>query len=132
MAEQDHDDGELALRVVMRPKDTNPYGTIFGGTLLSLLDQAAFIGAWRLAKHIFVTVAMDAIEFKKPVMVGDVLSFFTKVVAMGRTSIRQRVSVWADPLRGDRPYHKVTEGEIVLVAVDEERNPIPIQLTPRD
>ncbi len=120
-------DQDPVLRVVMMPRDTNAYGTIFGGVILSYLDQAAFIGARRVAKGPYVTVAMDAIEFRHPVLVGDVLTYYASVVHIGRTSIRLRVSVFADPADDTRPYHQVTEGEIVLVAVDADRRPRPIQ-----
>jgi acyl-CoA thioesterase YciA len=117
---------EPAIRVVMMPRDTNAVGTIFGGVLLSYIDQAAFIGAREVAAHRYVTVAMNAVEFKEPVFVGDVLSFYAEPVKMGRTSIRVRITVWAERFASPGPRIRVTEAEVVLVAVDENRQAIPI------
>jgi acyl-CoA thioesterase YciA len=117
---------EPAIRVVMMPRDTNAVGTIFGGVLLSYIDQAAFIGAREVAAHRYVTVAMNAVEFKEPVFVGDVLSFYAELVKMGRTSIRVRITVWAERFASPGPRIRVTEAEVVLVAVDENRQAIPI------
>src|SRR6516162_8416039 len=97
-------DPYLAIQVVMLPRDTNPHGTIFGGVILSYIDQAGAIGARREvicaggAPPFFVTVAMNRVEFKKPVLVGDVVRFLVRLVRMGRTSITMHVAVEA--LRG--------------------------------
>jgi acyl-CoA thioesterase YciA len=122
----------LAIQVVMLPRDTNPYGTIFGGVLLSYLDQAGAIGARREvvlrggAPPFVVTVAMNRVEFKKPVLVGDVVRFLTRCVKMGRTSITMHVAVEA--LRGTDVL-AVTDAEVVYVGVDPatpERRPKPL------
>jgi acyl-CoA thioesterase YciA len=122
----------LAIQIVMMPRDTNPRGTIFGGVILSYLDQAAAIGARRevvLAGGLvpdLVTVAVNKVEFKKPVMVGDVVKFKTRLVRMGRTSITMNVQVEAE--RGLEILH-VTEAELVYVGVDSEsaqRRPKPL------
>jgi acyl-CoA thioesterase YciA len=113
----------LAIQVVMMPRDTNPSGTIFGGVLLSFLDQAGAIGARREVVRmggrppILVTVAMNRVEFKKPVLVGDVVRFLTRPVRIGRTSIAMHVMVEAD--RG-LEMHQVTEAEVIYVAIDPE------------
>ncbi|MFO0937108.1 MAG: hotdog domain-containing protein [Gemmataceae bacterium] len=124
-----------AIQVVMMPKDTNPHGTIFGGVLLSYIDQAGAIAARReimLRKGnpnaAFVTVAFNRCEFKQPVFVGDVVKFNTKVTRVGRTSITMHVDVIS--VRGAVEI-PVTEAEVVYVAIDPrvslaERKPIPI------
>jgi acyl-CoA thioesterase YciA len=119
----------LAVKVVMMPRDTNPVGTIFGGVLLSFIDQAGVIGAHDVIKDrgwsapTLVTVAMNGVEFHQPVFVGDVVSFWTRVVRIGRTSIAVHVSVETDR---QRQTLKLTEAEVVYVAVDKERRPVGI------
>ncbi|MFH1748009.1 MAG: acyl-CoA thioesterase [Planctomycetota bacterium] len=117
--------GEPAIRVVMMPRDTNPHGTIFGGVILSYIDQAGAIGARALAPHRFVTVAMDAVEFHEPVFVGDVLSLYTAVERVGRTSLTMRVHVHARRFEDPRADVPVTQALITFVAVDENQQPIP-------
>jgi acyl-CoA thioesterase YciA len=123
------EDGYVAIQVVMMPRDTNPHGTIFGGVLLSYIDQAGAIGAIREVVKAggpppaLVTVAINKVEFKQPVLVGDVVRFLTRRVRMGRTSIIMQVRVEAD--RGGEVLH-VTEAELVYVGVDlatAERKP---------
>ena len=123
------DDGYLAIQVVMMPRDVNPHGTIFGGVLLSYIDQAGAIGAIRdVVKSggpppSLVTVAINRVEFKQPVLVGDVVRFLTRRVRLGRTSITMQVRVEAE--RGGEVLH-VTEAELVYVGVDlgtAERKP---------
>src|SRR6516165_12378401 len=95
-------DPYLAIQVVMMPRDTNPHGTIFGGVILSYLDQAGAIGARHQVAQaggpvpMLVTVAMNRVEFKRPVLIGDVVSFRTRLVRIGRTSITMQVSVDAE------------------------------------
>jgi acyl-CoA thioesterase YciA len=122
----------LAIQVVMMPRDCNPHGTIFGGVILSYIDQAGAIGARRAVIRAggpppaVVTVAMNRVEFKKPVLVGDVVRFLVRVVRMGRTSITVQVSVEAE--RGGQVL-QVTEAEVVNVGVDltsPERRPKPL------
>jgi acyl-CoA thioesterase YciA len=114
------------LRVTMLPRDTNSHGTIFGGVILSHIDLAGGIAASRQAARNFVTRAMREVEFIAPVYVGDVVSFYTSVVRQGTTSMTVKVSVEAE--RGKEPRHrvKVTEAEVVYVAVDEAGRPIPV------
>src|SRR5262245_26038031 len=108
-------DDYVAIQVVMMPRDTNPQGTIFGGVLLSYIDQAAAIGARReIIKAggpppMLVSVAMNAVVFKAPVFVGDVVRFLTRVVKIGRTSITMHVQVEAD--RAGQVL-QVTEAEV--------------------
>jgi acyl-CoA thioesterase YciA len=117
----------------MMPRDTNPHGTIFGGVLLSYIDQAGAIGAEHqfrcdgIAPHPLVTVAMNAVEFHQPVQVGDVVSFWTEIRRIGRTSITVHVTVESD--RGEELV-TVTEADVTYVAVevrDGRRRPVPIQ-----
>ena len=122
----------LSIQVVMMPRDTNQHGTIFGGVILSYIDQAGAIGARHEilragGKHpALATVAMNRVEFKNPVLVGDVVRFLTKVVRFGRTSITVQVSVEAE--RGASPFQPVTEAEVVYVNIDgsPERRPVPM------
>ncbi|MCB0335242.1 MAG: hypothetical protein KDD62_03025 [Bdellovibrionales bacterium] len=116
-----------AIRTVMMPRDTNPLGSIFGGHILSLLDLAAGQHARTVAPKKYVTKVMREVEFIAPVFVGDVVSFYCETVKIGRTSITIRVDV--ESMRGiDCLEHiDVTSAEIVMVAVDDNRNPIPIQ-----
>jgi acyl-CoA thioesterase YciA len=122
----------LAIQVVMMPRDTNPSGTIFGGVILSYLDQAGAIGARREVVRrggrppFVVTVAINRVEFCKPVLVGDVVRFLTRVVHFGRTSITMHIMVEAE--RGT-DVHQVTEAEVVYVGIDPaspERRPVPL------
>lgn len=122
-----------AIQVVMLPKDTNPHGTIFGGVLLANIDMAGAIAARREVqlrggnpRASFVTVALNRVEFKKPVLVGDVVRFQTTLVRLGRTSITMRIDVIAE--RGAETIH-VTEAEAVFVGVDlstPDRKPVPL------
>jgi len=118
--------GEPAIRVMMMPRDTNAHGTIFGGVILSYLDQAGAIEARKQGCNLLVTVAMDRVEFKEPVYVGDVLSFHTETIATGRSSIRVRIHVEAERFRQPGHYVSVTTAEMVYVAIDETRRPIPL------
>lgn len=115
-----------AIRVMMMPRDVNAHGTIFGGVLLSYIDQAGAIEARKHGGHPVVTVAMDKVEFKQPVFVGDVLSFCTQTLGVGRTSVRVRVTVWADRWARAGRRVQVTQADVTYVAVDESRRPIPI------
>jgi acyl-CoA thioesterase YciA len=122
----------LAIQVIMMPRDTNPVGTIFGGVILSYLDQAGAIGARREVLRaggpppFLLTVALNRVEFKQPVLVGDVVRFLTRPVRIGRTSITMHINVEAE--RADQVL-QVTEAEVVYVGVDPaspERRPVPL------
>lgn len=125
-----------AIKVLLLPKDTNAYGTIFGGVILSNIDLASAVEARRVAPRRFVTKAMREVEFHEPVFVGDVVNFFAETVRVGRTSVTVRVSVEAERWgngqtgAGRGEVVKVTEAEVVLVAVDERGRPIPIHPEP--
>ena len=121
-----------AIKVLLLPKDTNVYGTIFGGVILSHIDLASAIEARKVAPRHYVTKAMREVEFHQPVFLGDIVSFFTETVRVGRTSLTVRVSVeverWgAGPGGAGHGEHvKVTEAEVVVVAVDGHGRPTPI------
>lgn len=114
-----------AIRVVMMPSHANPQGTIFGGVILSLIDQAAFVEALRHADHRWVTVAMDSVEFHEPVCVGDVLSLWAETTRIGRTSLRAHITVNAST-PGNRTDRRVTQADVVLVATDRAGSPVPV------
>ena len=127
MKDQRPDITELAIRVSMLPRDTNPGGTIFGGVILSQLDVAGGIEARKHADKLFVTVAIRGVEFIAPVFVGDVVSFYTRTVKIGRTSVTVGIIVEAARYRDHDNVVRVMEAEAVYVAVDENRKPIPIR-----
>lgn len=118
--------GEPRIRVVMLPKDTNALGNIFGGVILSHLDLAAAGHATGVAPHRYVTKIIHEVDFIAPVLVGDTVSFYTETVSVGRTSIRVRVLVEAERGIGRRERLKVTEADIVMVAVNPRGRPTPI------
>src|SRR5689334_6664870 len=122
----------LALQTVMMPRDLNPQGTIFGGVILSLIDLAAHVGAKHFvvraggAIPVMVTVAVNRVEFKQPVLVGDIVRCLVSLVKFGRTSVTVKVTVEAE--RGAQTIH-VTEAEVVYVGIDPttpERKPKPL------
>lgn len=118
-----------AIRVLLMPKDTNALGTIFGGIILSYLDQA---GAVEGHRHVsmpgrLVTVAMREVVFHSPVFVGDLVSFYTETLRVGRTSVTVKVTVEAERSNGTGRV-KVTEAEVVYVHVDKDNQPRPIEV----
>ncbi|MGH9399185.1 MAG: acyl-CoA thioesterase [Thermoanaerobaculia bacterium] len=117
---------EPSIRVVMMPKDTNAHGTIFGGVILSYIDQAAAVEAKRHGASFIVTVAMREVVFHQPVNVGDLVSFYTRLVRIGRTSITVAVEVFSQQAEGLGNRVRVTEAEVTFVNLDENRRPIPI------
>ena len=122
-------DGGPAIRVVMMPRDTNAPGTIFGGVILSYIDQAAFVEARRQACHTYVTVMMNRVEFKQPVYVGDTLTLFAETTKIGRTSIHIHVNVVAERFAEPGARVEVTHADVVFVAVDDQGRPTPIRMS---
>ena len=114
--------GELTIRVVAMPADTNANGDIFGGWVLSRMDQAGGIAGVDRAQGRVVTVAIEAMTFVKPVRVGDVLCVYTRVQSVGRTSMKIHVEAWARRFRTDL-REKVTVGTFTFVAIDDEGRP---------
>ena len=113
---------EPAIRVVAMPADTNPYGDIFGGWLLSMMDSAAGTVAARHSKGRAVTIAVDGMTFHRPVKVGDVLSVYADIVAVGRTSMKIDVAAWSRSRDGEDSF-KVTHAVFTFVAIDQDRKP---------
>ena len=122
-------DLHAALRVVMMPRDTNQYGTIFGGVILSYIDQAGFIESRRHGLHRWVTASIDSVHFRAPVYTGDVVNFLTTTERTGTTSVTVRVCVVAERDATGEPV-PVTEATLTMVAVDREGNPIPFSSPP--
>jgi acyl-CoA thioesterase YciA len=116
-----------AIKVLLLPKDTNALGTIFGGVILSNIDLASAVEARKHAAHRYVTKAMHEVEFHEPVFLGDIVSFYTETLRRGRTSITVKVTVEVERWGAGRGESvKVTEAEVVLVAVDPSGRPTPI------
>jgi acyl-CoA thioesterase YciA len=117
--------GNLTTRVLAMPSDTNPAGDIFGGWVLSQMDNAAGICASQRAQARTVTVSVDRMSFIRPVKVGDILGVYTHVEAVGNTSVTINVEAWVRRSRiGNR--EKVTEGKFKFVALDENGHPTPL------
>jgi acyl-CoA thioesterase YciA len=111
-----------AIRIALLPRDTNSQGTVFGGIILSYIDMAGAIEAHRHTRmDRFVTVAMREVIFHKPVFVGDLVSFYAETLGIGTTSITVRVIVEAERVGASTEQVRVTEAEVVYVAVDENR-----------
>lgn len=114
-----------AIRLTMLPRDTNAYGTIFGGVIMSYIDLAGGIEARRQSPKKFVTKAMHEVVFVAPVYLGDLVTFYTRTIRIGRTSITVSVEVEAERLgvRGTKEAVRVTEAEVIYVAIDETGRP---------
>jgi len=122
-------DQRLALRIVTLPRDTNHYGTIFGGVILGYIDQAGFVEARRHGAHRWVTASIDRVDFHAPVHLGDTVSFCTSTVRAGTSSVTVKVEVEAERyLTGDRVA--VTSAQVTLVAVNAAGKPIPFNSPP--
>lgn len=111
------------IRIMAMPTNTNASGDIFGGWLMSQVDIAGSIKAFRHANGRIVTVAVNEFRFIKPVYVADLVSLYTKVIKVGNTSIRIHVTAYVERNRGQHECHKVAEAEITYVAIDENRQP---------
>jgi acyl-CoA thioesterase YciA len=118
--------GFPAIRTTLMPRDTNALGTIFGGVILSYIDLAGAVEARRLAAHRYVTVAMREVVFVEPVYVGDLVSFYTSVKKLGRTSVAIRVIVESERMREPGKVVRVTEADVIYVAMDDNGKPTPI------
>ena len=119
-------DRQPAIRVIMMPKDTNALGTIFGGIILSYIDQAGAVEAHQHVNGRVVTVAMHEVEFHEPVFVGDLVSFYADTIRIGTSSVTVKVTVEAERRIRGRTRVKVTEAQVIYVHVDENSRPIPI------
>jgi acyl-CoA thioesterase YciA len=114
------------LRVVPMPADANQHGDIFGGWVMSQVDIAGGILAARRARGRVATVAVNAFVFKQPVLVGDVVSFYSEITHVGRTSVTVDVQVYAERNPGKMICVKVTEACLTYVAVGPDRRPLPL------
>jgi acyl-CoA thioesterase YciA len=114
--------GEPAVRVVAMPADTNPYGDIFGGWLLSIMDSAAGTVAARYSKGRAVTIAIDGMTFHRPVKIGDVVSVYADVIATGRSSMKIDVSAWRR-IRAGEDVDRVTHAVFTFVAIGDDGRP---------
>ena len=116
-------DFRTTLRALMMPADTNHQGTVFGGVVLSRIDQAGYLEARRHGRHRWVTVSMNQVQFVAPVYTGDVVTFLTRTIRTGRTSVTVEVRVEAERHDGGRNV-LVTEAQLTLVSVDDDGSPV--------
>lgn len=117
--------GQLTVRTIAMPADTNANGDIFGGWVMSRMDQAGGIAAVERAEGRAVTIAVEAMTFIQPVRVGDVLEVFTEIESIGRTSMRIHIEAWARRFRQNL-RDKVTDATFTFVAIDDNGRPRPI------
>ncbi|WP_287953081.1 acyl-CoA thioesterase [Diaphorobacter sp.] len=120
-------DKELVLKVIPMPADTNGNGDIFGGWVMAQVDLAGSVLPARYIRGRMATVAVNEFIFKQPVRVGDLLSFFAEVTRIGNTSMTVQVEVYAEHIRTQGSYVKVTEASLTYVAIDENGRPRPIR-----
>lgn len=114
-----------AIRVIAMPADTNPYGDIFGGWLMSLMDSAAGSIAARHSKGRAVTIAVEGMTFLRPVVVGDEVTVYAHLLSVGHTSMKIAVEAWRRTRHDDRSY-RVTKAVFTFVAIGEDRQPRPV------
>lgn len=124
-------DQELVLKVIPMPGDCNANGDIFGGWVMAQVDLAGAVVPARYTGGRMATVAVNEFIFKQPVRVGDILSFFSKLVRIGRTSITVKVEVYAERFGTHGDYSKVTEALLTYVAIDDAGHPRPVPKTDR-
>ena len=120
-------DQELVMKVIPMPADCNANGDIFGGWVMAQVDLAGSVLPARQVRGRMATVAVNEFIFKQPVKVGDILSFFARILKIGRTSITVQVEVYAEQYRSQGDYSKVTEAQLTYVAIDEQGKPRPIE-----
>jgi acyl-CoA thioesterase YciA len=125
MTEQNGPRGALTVRIGAMPADTNANGDIFGGWVLSRMDQAGGIAGVERARGRVVTIAIEAMTFIRPVWVGDVLEVYTEVTSIGRTSMKIHIEAWARRFRTEI-HEKVTDANFTFVAIDDNGKPRPI------
>ena len=119
-------DQELVMKVIPMPADCNANGDIFGGWVMAQVDLAGAVLPARLVRGRMATVAVNEFIFKQPVKVGDILSFFARIVKVGRTSVTVKVEVFAERIRLQGDYIKVTEASLTYVAIDGSGKPCPV------
>jgi len=118
------------LRVIPMPADANVHGDVFGGWIMAQVDVAGAIPAARRANGRVATIAVTSFLFKNPVFVGDLLSFYGRIVKTGNTSVTVEVEVFAERMRLQTEVVKVTEATLVYVATDANRKPRPLPTLP--
>ena len=118
--------GDLCIRTLAMPADTNQNGDIFGGWLLSQMDISGGVFAAKITKTRNVTVAIEAMNFRKPVYVGDLVSVYANVVRFGRTSLTVHLEAWVLRRRESQSMILVTDGNFTYVSIDEQGKPQPI------
>ena len=123
-------DQELVLKVIPMPGDCNANGDIFGGWVMAQVDLAGCVLPYRYARGRIATVAVNEFIFKQPVRVGDILSFYSKVMRLGRTSVTVTVEVYAEQQYAQGKYMKVTQASLTYVAIDDQGKPR--EITNRD
>ena len=123
--DSDHPRGDLTVRLIAMPADTNANGDIFGGWVLSQMDQAVGIAAVERAKGRVVTIAVEAMTFIRPVKVGDVLCVYTQIDKVGRSSMKVHIEAWARRF-SSHVREKVTDAIFTMVAVDDQGKPRPV------
>jgi acyl-CoA thioesterase YciA len=121
-------DKELVMKVIPMPADSNANGDIFGGWVMAQVDLAGSVLPARYAQGRMATVAVNEFIFKQPVRVGDILSFYSEVTRVGRTSVTVKVEVYAEHFRRQGQYLKVTEALVTYVAIDDAGRPRPLPL----
>jgi acyl-CoA thioesterase YciA len=130
MAETEEPLGDLVIRTLAMPADTNPNGDIFGGWIMAQMDIAGGILAKEVSESRVVTVAVETIKFLKPVHVGDVVCCYGKVLSIGTTSITINLEIWVKPVQGQakdqQKRYKVTQAAFTYVAVDDYGNKHPV------
>lgn len=117
--------GELTVRVIAYPADTNHNGDIFGGWVMSRMDQAGGIAGVERSRGRVVTIAVDSMTFLRPVQVGDVLCVYTEIESVGRTSMKIHIEAWAKRFI-TREREKVTDATFTFVAIDDTGRPRPV------
>jgi len=125
-------EGMPTLRVMPMPSDANVHGDVFGGWIMAQVDIAGALPAVRRANGRVGTVAVNSFVFKQPVFVGDLLSFYAKIVKTGTTSITVNVEVYAERNRLQSQVVKVTEATLTYVATDDQRRPRPLPPLPAE
>ncbi len=126
MSQVDVPKGELVIKTIAMPADTNRYGDMFGGWLVSQMDLGGAVLAHKCGHRRMTTVAIDRMVFIKPVFVGDVVSCFASIAKRGNTSVGINVEVWIERI-ADEAIVKVTEGLFTYVAIDKNGRPTPIK-----
>jgi acyl-CoA thioesterase YciA len=125
MADLDEPNGDLVIRVIAMPADTNANGDIFGGWLVSHMDMGGSLAARRRCHSRSVTVAIDSMSFIKPVYIGDCVSCYSELTKVGHTSMQFKMEVWKVAVTDNKQY-RVAEGVFTFVAIDDDGKPHPV------